>query len=308
VPQLPSDILRQRKQHARRDDFSRRAKDVVNDLAKLTDFLNRHYKDYVDVLQSSALTDAERDKIDAAAQHIIKTCAQQANALKKCLDDGGGGGQVDDHRKQIVRYVEWRLKCVSRLFAEIRGQRSQRYAVYENVSKLSNLTHGLDDRPKESPSSVTAAAAAAATVDYEATKRQYDAWAEDELSPEELQMFEAENIEMFNELNQMSNEVRTHAVCLVCVLNFCLTNHIVGKKYRVQGGAHCRAARAVHREDIGTRPGSREDRHDCGEHDRKHSGRQHGNKVGHSKQRRSQGVHIVFHIGTLIYLTVFGLV
>lgn len=207
VPQLPSDVLRQRKQYARRDDFSRRAKDVVNDLAKLTDFLNRYYKGYVDVLQSSALTDVEREKIDSAAQHIIKTCAQQTNALKKCLDDDGGGGQVGDHHKQIVRYVEWRLKCVSRLFTEIRGVRSQRYAVYENVSKLSNLTHGLDDRPKESSSST-----AAITADYEATERQYDAWMEDELSPEELQMFEAENIEMYNELNQMSNEVRMRAM------------------------------------------------------------------------------------------------
>lgn len=218
--QQPSDILRQRKQQpARRDDFSRKAKDVVNDLAKLTDFLNRHYKDYVDVLQSStrcaALTDVERDKIDAGAQHIIKTCGQQVNALKKSLDGGDGGvdGQIGDHHKQMIRYVEWRLKMVTRLFAEMKAQRSHRCAVYENVSKLSNLTHGLDNRPPPKQSSLSVntstitAAAAAAAADYEAANQQYATQIEDELSPEELQMFEAENIEMYNELNQMSNEV-----------------------------------------------------------------------------------------------------
>lgn len=74
--------------------------------------------------------------------------------------------------------------------------------MYENMSKLSNLAHEFNnDRPKESPSTV------AVSADYEAADRQYAAMIEDELSPEELQMFEAENIEMYNELNEMSNEV-----------------------------------------------------------------------------------------------------
>lgn len=98
-----------------------------------------------------------------------------------------------------MRYVEWRLKSVSKLFAEIKATRAQRYADYENVSKLSNLTHGIKEQPKESIS--------AAAVEYEAADRQYAAQIDDELSPEELQMFEAENIEMYNELNQLSNEV-----------------------------------------------------------------------------------------------------
>lgn len=197
-PALPqTDILRQRKPH--RDDFSRRAKDIVNDLAKLTDFLNRHFNDYIDIQslgQHATLTDAERDKIDVGAQHIIKTSGQQVNALKKSLGNDCGG-QIADHRRQVVRYVEWRLKSVSKLFAEIKATRSQRSAEYENVSKLSNLTHGFKSEPINT-----------AAVEYEeVVDRQYAAQMEDELSPEELQMFEAENIEMYNELNQLSNEV-----------------------------------------------------------------------------------------------------
>lgn len=79
----PADVLRQQRK-PRRDDFSRKAKDVVNDLVKLTDFLERHYKDYIDVQsfnQHTTLTDADRDKIDAGAQHIIKTCGQQVCLL-----------------------------------------------------------------------------------------------------------------------------------------------------------------------------------------------------------------------------------
>lgn len=77
--QQTADVLRQRKP-PRRDDFSRRAKDVVNDLAKLADFLDRHYNDYMDVRpldQHTTMTDADRDKIDVGAQHIIKTSGQQ---------------------------------------------------------------------------------------------------------------------------------------------------------------------------------------------------------------------------------------
>lgn len=204
APQL---LPAKRKQPARRDDFSRRAKDAVNDVAKLTDFLNRHRRDYVDVQsfdQRTTLTDADRDKIDAGAQHILKTCGQQVTALRQGLPAGDGGGQVADHRRQIVRYVEWRLKSVAKLFAEMRATRAQRCADYENVSKLSNLlTHGAG-QPAETAAKMPAA------VDYEAAdRRQYGVQQDDELSPEELQMFEAENIEMYNELNQLSNEVCT---------------------------------------------------------------------------------------------------
>lgn len=220
-----TDILRQRK--PRRDDFSRRAKDIVNDLAKLTDFLNRHFKDYIDIQslsQHTTLTDAERDKIDIGAQHIIKSSGQQVNTLKKSL--GSDCSQINDHRRQIVRYIEWRLKSVSKLFAEIKATRSQRSAEYENVSKLSNLAHNFDE-PKELINKVA--------VEYEeAANRQYAAQIEDELSPEELQMFEAENIEIYNELNQLSNEVRNKYQYYFDLENIYLwyTVFAIGTKYR----------------------------------------------------------------------------
>lgn len=226
-------LPRQRK--PRRDDFSRRAKDIVNDLAKLTDFLNRHHKDYIDVQsfdQRTVLTDADRDRIDSGAQHIVKTAVQQVNELKKSVASADGRRQqIDDHRRQVVRYVEWRLKSVQKLFAEIRATRAQRCAEYENVSKLGNLAHvrgsrrdfqgrgdiDNNDDPSENPpkgsvdadvAAATAAAAAAAAAEYdEADRLRYAMRMEDELSPEELQMFEAENVEMYNELNQLSNEV-----------------------------------------------------------------------------------------------------
>jgi len=81
----PADALLGKQRKPPRDDFSRRAKDVVNDLGKLTDFLDRHYKDYIDVQsfdQHTAMTDADRDKIDAGAQHIVKTAGQQVGGLR----------------------------------------------------------------------------------------------------------------------------------------------------------------------------------------------------------------------------------
>lgn len=218
---LQTDILRQRK--PRRDDFSRRAKDIVNDLSKLTDFLNRHFVDYIDVQsfnEHTTLTDADRDKIDVGALHIIKTCAQQINVLKNILNDDCSQ-QVNNHRQQIIRFVEWRLKLVSKLFSEMKSTRAQRCSEYDNVSKLSNLTRNFE-QPKKPIND--------AAVDYEVDQQQYTSQIEqieEELSPEELQMFEAENIEMYNELNQLSNEVciTTGIICfnifnLFIFLNF----------------------------------------------------------------------------------------
>lgn len=138
-------------------------------------------------------------------------------------------GQINDHRRQIVRYIEWRLKTVSKFFGEIKAMRAQRYAEYENVSKLSNLAHDFEEKSK-----ATISTAAAVAAEYEAADRQYANQMDDELSPEELQMFEAENIEMYNELNRLSNEV-----CLyVFLFNIYFDQeniflNILGEKYRV---------------------------------------------------------------------------
>lgn len=195
---LQTDILKQRK--PRRDDFSRRAKDIVNDLSKLTDFLNRHFADYIDVQsfnEHTTLTDADRDKIDVGAMHIIKTCGQQINVLKNIMNNDCSQ-QISNHRQQMIRFVEWRLKLVSKLLSEMKSTRAQRSSEYDNVSKLSNLTRNFE-QPKI-PINNTA-------IEYEVVDQQCTPQLEEELSPEELQMFEAENIEMYNELNQLSNEV-----------------------------------------------------------------------------------------------------
>lgn len=139
-------------------------------------------------------------------------------------------GQINDHRRQIVRYIEWRLKTVSKFFGEIKAMRAQRCAEYENVSKLSNLAHDFEEKSK-APISTAAAAAA----EYEAADRQYATQMDDELSPEELQMFEAENIEMYNELNRLSNEVCLHVFLLFYIYfdQEIIFLNILGKKYRV---------------------------------------------------------------------------
>lgn len=126
-----------------------------------------------------------------------------------------------------MRYVEWRLKAVTKLFADIKATRAQKCTEYERVSKLSNLA------PKEQRKEMAMAAAA---IDYEAADRQYAVQFEEELSPEELQMFEAENIEMYNELNQLSNEVCTRSTLVVISFReklYCFF-FFLGKKYRIQ--------------------------------------------------------------------------
>ncbi|XP_063434685.1 syntaxin-18-like isoform X1 [Mytilus trossulus] len=200
-----------------RSDFENTAKGLVSTITQLKDFLLKHRKDYVNAgsfLSSdvSSLTDTERDQIDTEAQTVIKKCQQTIVMFKKDAHHQIVHPQVKEHRDHVIRIIEDYLKVVCKVYSEQRAVRVKRVVDKKRISKLAperkakqrkiNTKADLEEGDK-SNSSIDAVPARPSNIDIDHTPPVKD----ESFSPEEAQMFEQENAELFNELNSLVSEV-----------------------------------------------------------------------------------------------------
>ncbi|XP_006277470.1 syntaxin-18 [Alligator mississippiensis] len=209
-----------------RSDFSARARDVITNIGKLKDFLLQHRKDYINAYshvmsEYVRMTDTERDQIDQDAQIFMRTCAEaiqqlRTEALKDVLPP-----QVKEHRAAVLDLVEDYLKRVCKLYSEQRAIRVKRVVDKKRLSRLEpeksnkseaafspeNVSKNSLDKSEEKPTSEE-------NKEKNLTDAQtnFGLWGdgrgEDELSPEEIQMFEQENQRLVGEMNSLFDEVR----------------------------------------------------------------------------------------------------
>uniref|UniRef100_A0A3Q3MH21 Syntaxin-18 n=1 Tax=Mastacembelus armatus TaxID=205130 RepID=A0A3Q3MH21_9TELE len=164
--------------------FSPKAKEVITNITKLKDFLLQHRKDYVSAgsLISSDLTrmtDNERDQIDQDAQIFMRTCSEAIKLLRNEAEKQVASAQIKEHRGAVLDLVEMYLKGVCKLYSEQRAIRVKRMVDKKRLV-LDNTGEHLWEEGK----------------------------LEDELSPEEIQMFEQENQRLVSEMNSLVDEVR----------------------------------------------------------------------------------------------------
>uniref|UniRef100_A0A667XFB1 Syntaxin-18 n=1 Tax=Myripristis murdjan TaxID=586833 RepID=A0A667XFB1_9TELE len=168
--------------------FSPKAKEVITNITKLKDFLLQHRKDYVNAgsLISSDLTrmtDNERDQIDQDAQIFMRTCSEAIKQLRnECVCCQVTSAQVKEHRGAVLDLIEMYLKGVCKLYSEQRAIRVKRVVDKKRLS----VSEVLDN-----------------SVNLWEESR-----VEDELSPEEIQMFEQENQRLVSEMSSLVDEVR----------------------------------------------------------------------------------------------------
>uniref|UniRef100_A0A9J7ZQF6 Syntaxin-18 n=1 Tax=Cyprinus carpio carpio TaxID=630221 RepID=A0A9J7ZQF6_CYPCA len=164
-----------------RDSFSGRAREVISNISKLKDFLLQHRKEYVNagsVMCSdvSRMTDSERDQIDQDAQIFMRTCADAIGQL--------------------------RSESVCKLYSEQRAVRVKRVVDKKRLSRLEpeQISHNKQQSDGEENS------------DKPVSDSNVDLWednrVDDDLSPEEIQMFEQENQRLVGEMNSLLDEVR----------------------------------------------------------------------------------------------------
>ncbi|XP_068576524.1 syntaxin-18 [Cebidichthys violaceus] len=210
------DIL---KRSGPKSGFSRKAKEVISNITKLKDFLLQHRKDYVSAgsLISSDLTrmtDNERDQIDQDAQIFMRTCSEAIKQLRNEAAKQVTSAQIKEHRGAVLDLIEMYLRGVCKLYSEQRAIRVKRMVDKKRLSRLAPehrskmqktpLVEPTEEKnvKEESPEKSVS----------EVLDNPVNLWeegrVEDELSPEEIQMFEQENQRLVSEMNSLVDEVR----------------------------------------------------------------------------------------------------
>ncbi|KAK5622156.1 Syntaxin-18 [Crenichthys baileyi] len=199
--------------------FSLRAKEVITNITKLKDFLLQHRKDYVSAgslisTDLSRMTDSERDQIDQDAQIFMRTCSEAIKQLRNEVEKRATSAQIREHRVAVLDLIEMYLKGVCRLYSEQRAIRVKRMVDKKRLSRLTPEHPGkaektMDSEPAEEK--VVKEESSEKNVS-EVQDNSVNLWeegrVEDELSPEEIQMFEQENQKLVSEMNSLVDEVR----------------------------------------------------------------------------------------------------
>ncbi|XP_026544313.1 syntaxin-18 [Notechis scutatus] len=208
-----------------RGGFSARAREVVNNIGKLKDFLLQHRKDYINAyshLMSEyvRMSDTDRDQIDQDAQIFMRTCADAIQQLRAEAHKDIHSPQVKQHRETVLDFIADYLKRVCKLYSEQRAIRVKRVVDKKRLSRLE------PEQSSKSPGRVpeTEVEAPPEELEEKLTREGnrernlvdehadfglgQDSRGDDELSPEEIQMFEQENQRLVGEMNSLFDEVR----------------------------------------------------------------------------------------------------
>lgn len=198
-----SRILRIR--HSKKE-FSSRSKEIIQQITRLHEFLADHQQAYLNFsnhLAKTQMTDSERDKIDAGAQKIISSCSNfiidlEQEISKECKSQN----QINEHQRTVVALLKDYLKEVCKLYSKQRAIRVQRTVELKKLMRIDS------DSPKKNLSQLDTQVQSENLEEYNEVLSPPCLLEDETLSTEELQMFEQENNELYNELNSLTEEMR----------------------------------------------------------------------------------------------------
>lgn len=208
--------------------FIVRAKDITSQITRFRDFLleNRsaylHFSKFMNSRED--MTDVERDQIDKGSQKIVNTCMHEIQEFKKETRKYKGNPQVLEFMDNVLKIMEDYLKKVCAIHSEQKALRVKRALDLRKLTKLEiekkpplerkrsseimdellgNTNRTVDSDVKENNTVNNKNTVAIATEMDTSTVSE-----DDQLSAEEMQMFESENLQLYNELNSLSEEVK----------------------------------------------------------------------------------------------------
>uniref|UniRef100_A0A2K5M6R7 Syntaxin-18 n=1 Tax=Cercocebus atys TaxID=9531 RepID=A0A2K5M6R7_CERAT len=193
-------------------DFSSRAHEVISHIGKLRDCLLEHRKDYINAYsytmsEPGRMTDTERDQIDQDVQISMRTCSETIQQVRTEAHK-----EIHSQQTAVLDFIEDYLKKnkpselrvvdkkrLSKLKPE--PNTKTRESTSEKVSQSPSKDSEENPATEEHPEKILAE-----------TQPELGTWGdgkgEDELSPEEIQMFELENQRRIGEMNSLFDEVR----------------------------------------------------------------------------------------------------
>lgn len=195
--------------------FAITAKDITSQISKLRDFLLEHREDYLSFFNNESgnhMSDAEREQIESGAQRVINTCSHLLREFRVDVKRLGVTPQTREYMEAVVDLIDSYLKSVCKIHSELKALRVKRALDIRKLAKLElpktcaplSVNKNLDIKLKEDDKDLTEVT----KTNLNLSENEVAVNEDNELSAEELQMFESENVHLFNELNSMTEEVR----------------------------------------------------------------------------------------------------
>lgn len=201
-----------------KNGFMGTARDITSQITRLRDFLLEHREKYLSFFNSSNLndmTDEERDQIDTGAQRIINTCSHLLKEFRNDNKKLSVSSQTRDYMEAVADLVDMYLKAVCKIHSELKALRVKRAIDIRKLSRLelpktkSGISNPFVISKKDQDMLAEEVDSGDSKKGLNLTENDVAVMSDDgELSAEELQMFESENIQLLNELNSMSEEVK----------------------------------------------------------------------------------------------------
>ncbi|XP_030752633.1 syntaxin-18 [Sitophilus oryzae] len=198
-----------------RDVHLTKAREIVKQITSLQTFLLENKAAYLNVINylstNKTMTEMDREQVDLMAENIVSSCTNLINDYKKEIRGIHKSAQKEEHYQYVIESLESYLKAVSKIYTEAKAVRVKRVIDIHKLSKLEtkpvnkeslnlsrlnntskdgsgDFTSSLKNKTPQTPSPL---------IDYD-----------NGLSTEDMQMFEEENEHLFNELNNISDEVQ----------------------------------------------------------------------------------------------------
>ncbi|KAI4458460.1 syntaxin-18 [Holotrichia oblita] len=189
----------------------KKAKDILKDISNLQQFFLENKFAYLNVINylstTKTMIEAEKEQIDTEAQKIINLCTNNISVYREELLRNIKSKQLEEHYTNVLTSLERYLKSVSKMYAEAKAIRVKKVIETHKLSKLETInvkrTKSIDAIPKDDKKPAVPEKEVILPPSPPPTEN-----IEDQLSPEEIQMFESENEHLYNELNSLSDEVK----------------------------------------------------------------------------------------------------
>lgn len=200
-------------------DFGYRVREINSNISKMKNFLREHRNDYIDATQvmysTSRMTDTERERIDKEAQQFVFQCREVLKNLRKEVRNQALTPQQLEHHEGVIYLLEDHLRSACKLYSEQKAIRVKRAYDRQKLGRLEpevkkkapHETEGTGEESNQAPAEAQPAAVAYGDVP---DLFSFDGWDENVvISYEEFQMFEQENKKLYEELNALSDEVKS---------------------------------------------------------------------------------------------------
>ena len=216
--QSKSDIVQDKNRILKRrdkDPLEVKAQIILDHTSQLKEFLSENRNAYIDVLNRdyspNALTDLERDKIDAGANALIRSINGLVDDFKKDLKSRVAklSGQHTMHLEAVTDILDANLKLACQVFSEQRAIRIKKELEIQKMSRLelkARKTSEIEDDLLKEDLEENDIDELKPKLNWISDDEEYEA--AEELSPEEMQMFERENVKMYEELMSLKDDIQ----------------------------------------------------------------------------------------------------